>query len=345
MTAKRTAIGFIAFTLSLTVVFSSPVVASEQKPIVLRLAHMYPETNPVGMAATKFASQVEKETNGKIKVYVFPAGQLGGEVENREALMGGMLDMCLNSLPTLSAYVPEVAMTDLPYFWRGPNHYVMFWQSALGLGLIARYEAATGIKVISTNWLTSMRHVLAKKPISTPADMKGVKIRVTQGFQHHFDGFLAMGATPVFMAFPEVYSALQQGVIDAMENPIADIYRSKFHEIDKFFSLTGHIFNSRTVQISRSVWDKLTPETQDIMTEAADEAGEYHQMLNGLIKIEGQESPVDQVIEKMKKAGVTFIEPDKEAFAEKCRQEAHPKYIKKYQNGQMLYDQIQAMGN
>ena len=318
------------------------VVAKET--IRLRLAHMYPDKNPVGMAAIKFTQIVAEKSSGRVQIDIFPAGQLGNEVKNREALMSGTLDMCLNSVPTFSAYVPEVAMTDLPYFWRGPEHYLKFWEGDLGEKFISQYEKATGIKVISVNWLTSMRHVAAKKPIRIPSDLKGVKIRVTQGFQHHYDGFYAMGATPVFMAFPEVYSALQQGVLDAMENPVPDIYRSKFHEVCKYISLTGHIFNSRAVQINNKKWNKISPDLQEIITAAADEAGLYHQMLNGLLPSEGEEGPVEFAMKKMKSAGVTFIKPDKEKFAELVRQNAHPKYIKKYKNGQSLYDEIQALG-
>jgi tripartite ATP-independent transporter DctP family solute receptor len=243
--------------------------------------------------------------------------------------------MCIIGVPHFAAFVPEVAMTDLPYFWKGPEHFLKFWGSPTGKDFTSRYEAATKIKVLAVNWLTSYRQILAKKAVKNPADLRGVKIRVTQGFQHHYDGFLAMGASPVYMAFPEIYSALQQGVIDAMENPLEDMYTSKFHELAKYVSLTGHIFNSRTVQINAQTWAKLTPETQAIMTKAAEEAGEYQ---NEVVR-----RVVDEVKGKMAKEGITFVEADQGAFAERVRQQAHPKYIAKYTNGQALYDQIQGL--
>ncbi len=314
---------------------TSPAVAADQRPLTLRIAYIYAPDSGVGQAATYYARLIQERTNGKISVQLFPSSQLGSEIQNREALMTGTLDMCIIGVPHFAAFVPEVAMTDLPYFWKGPEHFLTFWNSPQGKDFTSKYEAATKIKVLAVNWLTSYRHILAKKPVNNPADLRGVKIRVTQGFQHHYDGFLAMGASPVFMAFPEIYSALQQGVIDAMENPLEDMYTSKFHELAKYVSLTGHIFNSRTVQINIQTWAKLTPETQAIMTKAAEEAGEYQNQ--AVRKI------VDDVKGKMVKEGITFVEPDQALFAERVRQQAHPKYIAKYANGQALYDQIQRL--
>jgi len=324
-------------------VFSVPSMAAEQKQVTLRLAHMYPDQNPVGLASTMFSKLVEERTGGKVKILIFSSGQLGGDVENRDALMAGTLDFSLNAVPSFSAYIPEVAMTDLPYFWKGPDHFLKFWNGPLAKDWISRYEATTKIKILATNWLMAERHIIAKKSIKTPDDLKGVKLRTSPGFQHHYDGFLAMGATPVFMSFQEVYSALQQGVVDAMENPLVEIYASKFHEVCKFVSLTGHIYNSRAVHIGKGTWEKLTFETQDIMIRAANEAGEYHMALQGLIKSKGERGPVEEVMEKMKKEGVTLVEPDKELFIRKVQQEAHPKYIAKYKDGQALYNQIQGL--
>jgi len=343
MATRKILVCFLMITLLVLFEFSIQGMAAEQKPITLRLAHMYPDQNPVGLAATLFSKLVEERTKGKVKIHIFSSGQLGGDVENRDAVMAGTLDFSLNAVPSFSAYVPEIAMTDLPYFWRNSDHYLKFWNSPLGKEWISHYEAATKIKILAVNWLMAERHILAKKPVRTPDDLKGVKLRTSPGFQHHYDGFLAMGATPVFLSFQEVYSALQQGVVDAMENPLVEIYASKFHEICKYVSLTGHIFNSRAVHIGRGVWEKLDPETQAIMIKAANEAGEYHMALQGLAEVKGEKSPVEEVMEKMKKEGVTFVQPNVALFREKVLKEAHPKYIGKYKNGQALYDQIQAV--
>ena len=334
-----TRIGFLVNVVLVTLygilVLMSPVLAADQQPVTLRIAYIYAPDSGVGQAGTHYARLVQERTNGKITVQIFPSSQLGSEIQNREALMTGTLDMCIIGVPHFAAFVPEVAMTDLPYFWKGPEHFLTFWRSPIGKDFTSRYEAATKIKVLAVNWLTSDRHILAKKAVKTPADLRGVKIRVTQGFQHHYDGFLAMGASPVYMAFPEIYSALQQGVIDAMENPLEDMYTSKFHELAKYVSLTAHIFNSRTVQLNAQTWAKLTPETQAVMTKAAEEAGEYQN--------EAVRKIVGDVKGKMAKEGITFVEPDRGAFAERVRQQAHPKYIAKYTNGQALYDQIQGL--
>ena len=335
MAKERTVVVCLVISLWILFSLSAPLLA-DQKPVTLRMAYIYAPTSANGMAGARFAKLVEDRTDGKAKFLLFPSGQLGSEIQNREALMTGTLDMAIIGLPDMAAFVPEVAMTDLPYFWRGPDHFLKFWGSALGQEFIGRYESATGNKVLTFSLLTSKRHIIARKAINTPADLRGVKIRVTQGYQHHYDGFLAMGATPVFMAFTEVYSAMQQGVVDAMENPLEDMYTHKFQELAKYVSLTGHIFNSRNVLLGKQGKGKVAPETLAIMIKAAEEAGLYNnEMLNRM---------VEEIKGKMAKEGVTFVEPNPEPFAEKVRAEAHPKYIAKYKNGQALYDQIQAIG-
>lgn len=330
---KYILLAILALSILITVTFCAG--AQVKNPITLRIANINSIESGNGQMMKKFAELVEERTDGKVKFLLFPSGQLGGEIDNMEALMTGTLDMCIVGYSQMAAYVPEVMMVDLPYIWKSEEHLVKFWDSETGKDFIKRYEEATGTRALNFNGVGAERHILANKPIRTLEDVKGLKIRVTQGYPHHYDAFLALGASPVYMAFPEVYTALQQNVIDAMENPLDDMYGAKFYEAAKYVSLTGHIQNSHGMLIGKSAREKITPETLEIMTIAAREAGEY--------KTEVVHRLVEEALVKMEAAGVTFTEPDIESFAQRVRDQLMPAYINKFEDGQKIYDAIQAI--
>jgi len=324
----------LVLSLCLFVLSYFTIVAVAQEKEVIKLAYIYPSGSTMDLAAKQFKKLVEEKTKGNIEIQLFPGGQLGGEIDNRDAMKMETLDAAIVGIPLLAAYVEEMPISDLWYFWKSQDHYVKFWESELGQEWIKRYEDATGIRVLAINWITGYREMISKKPIHNTNDAKGIKIRVAAGFPHQALCMEAANFTTVPLAFPEVYSALQQGVIDAAESPIDEMYKAGFHESTKYLILSHHLFNSRTVQFSAKTFNQLSSEQQKICIEAAKEAGVYQNKLVDKVTLEAQK--------KMEEAGLEIINPDIESFRENVVN-AHPQWVARFEGGQEIYDYIQGL--
>jgi TRAP-type transport system periplasmic protein len=245
---------------------ATPALAAK---VVLKLGHIAEPSNPYGMGADHFAKLVAQKSKGEIEIKVFPSSQLGAQKELIEGCIYGTLDMTLTGTAELGTFQPQMALFDMPFLFKDRKHaYIALDTVGMELGKALEPK---GIKLLGY-MENGIRHMTNNvREIRTPADMKGLKIRVMNN-RVYIEMVKSLGASPTPMAFSELYSALQQGTIDGQENPSAHIYTKRFYEVQKYASLTGHAYAPEPILISMITWNKLTPGQQAIIQQAANES-------------------------------------------------------------------------
>lgn len=292
----------LALTGAVVIALGTCGVASAQTR--LKWAHVYEITEPFHTEALWAASEIRKRSNGKFDIAVFPASQLGNENQLAEALGLGTIDIVYIGVNFAAATYKPLGISGAPFMLRDFDHWKAYRASKLFTDLANGYEDKTRHKIVALTYYGE-RHVTANKPIKKPEDMKGMKLRVPPApLMLMFTKSVGANATPI--AFSDVYRALQQGLVDGQENPLPTILAKKFHEVQSHIVLTGHIMESMVTVVGNHVWNKLTPDEQqlfaDTMKEAASRATEA---------IEASERVLAG---EFRKLGVTVIEPDREAF-------------------------------
>ena len=267
----------------------------------LKLGHQTPETEPYHIAAVKFRDMVEKESNGRLKISIFPAGQLGFDRELIEGLQFGTIDLAYVTSSPLGNFIPGFAALDMPFLFKSWDHvehvlqqpYIQdLFKTGEEKGLIPMALLPRGFRSVTNS----------KRPINTVADFKGIKIRVIES-PVFVSTFEALGATVTAMSWGEVFTALQQGAIDAEENSINTIHNERLFEVQKYVSLTEHIFALTTFVASKATYDKLPKDLQDLIRKSAVEASR----LTGT-ECRAQEADYTQ---KLKDKGMVFNTIDK----------------------------------
>lgn len=253
-------------TLVLSLALSAPAMASS---VVLKLGHIAEATNPYAMGADKFAELVKQKSKGDIEIKVFPSSQLGTQKELIEGMIYGTVDMTLTGTAELGTFQPQMALFDMPFLFKDRAH---AYRSLDAVGMeMAKPLEAKGIKLLGY-MENGIRHMTNNtRPIKTPADMNGLKIRVMNN-KVYVEMMKSLGASPTPMALAELYSAMQVGVVDGQENPSAHIFTKRFYEVQKYASLTGHAYAAEPVLMSMMSWKKLTPDQQTIIQSSATEA-------------------------------------------------------------------------
>lgn len=249
-----------------TALAATPVSAQE----VLKWAHVYETATPYHQAAVHAGEALEKATDGRYTIEVFPASQLGKEDALNEALSLGAIDIIYTGVAFMGQSYPPIAISDFPFTMRGYDHWKAYGKSELFGELSTAYTEVTGNHVAALTYYGS-RHVTANKPILTPADMVGLKIRTPNAPAYQLFP-QATGANPTPMAFSEVYLALQQGVVDAQENPLPTIQFKKFYEVQSDINLTGHITNSLVTLVAPGRFSALSDDDKaalDVVLAAA----------------------------------------------------------------------------
>jgi len=246
---------------------------ADVKETTLRFAFQSIKEHPIGMGAQKFADLVGQKSGGKITVKLFPNGTLGGDVQTVSALQGGTVDMTALSSGILSSQVKEFVLFDLPFTFNNGREADAVVDGPIGKRL---GERLTDKGLVSLgNWELGFRNLTnSKHPVAKLEDFQGLKIRVIQS-PIYIDLFTALGANAVPMPFPEVYQALEQKVVDGQENPLKSIELSKFYEVQKYLSLTRHIYSPLSILISKKTWDRLSKDEQKIIQDAATESLDY----------------------------------------------------------------------
>lgn len=264
----------------------------------LRWAQQNSLEHPQGQGAKKFAELVEQKSGGKIKIRIFPSGQLGGDLPTVSALQGGTIDLTVLNAGLLVGIRKEFAAVDLPFLFNNPQEADYIVDGPVGQKLMGTLPEK-GLVGLGYFELGFRNVTNSKHPITKWEDFAGLKIRVLQS-PLFIDLFNTLGATAVPMPFPEVYTALEQKVIDGGENPFTVIYDSKFQEVQKYASATQHIYNPQIVIVSKRTWDKLSDEERKILQSSMNEAKAYQRQVSRRM--------MNEAVEGLKKGGMQINE-------------------------------------
>jgi len=314
-----------------TVLLSGPTNAQVSER-TLRWAQQNSLEHPQGLGARRFAELVEQKSGGKIKVRIFPGGQLGGDLQNVSALQGGTLDLMVLNAGLLVGIVKDFAVLDFPFVFSTAEEADAVVDGPVGKKLFDKLpdKGLVGLGYFELGF----RNVTnSKRPIARWEDFSGIKLRVIQS-PLFIDLFNTLGANSVAMPFPEVYTALEQRVIDGQENPVTVIFDTKFQEVQKYLSLTRHIYNAQSVLLSKRTWDKLSAEERTIIQDALNEAKAYQRQVS--------REKNTQMLDAVKKAGMQVNEVAPQEIA-RIREKIKPvvdKYTKEV--GQALADEVNA---
>lgn len=250
---------------------------------VIKAGHGAQTGHPTHFGLVKFAELVTAKTGGKVKVEVYPDRQLGEEREMVEGLQLGTVDMAVVSTGPMLAFVPQIGVLDLPFIFKSNEHVYKVLDGEVGKDLLKRMEAKN---IVGLGWWENgWRHLTSKKSIKAPDDLKGVKLRTMQN-PVHIAAFKQIGAAPIPMAWGEVFTSLGQGVIDAQENPVTIIYTNSLWEVQKYLTLTGHVYGPHVAMMSKTAWGKLTPDQQKAFTEAMAEATVFQRQTSARLEKE-----------------------------------------------------------
>ena len=291
---------------------TSPEPAKTAAPaasITMKLGHFANATHPGNLAAKQFAENVEKRTKGAIKISVYPDNQLGSPPELLEQNILGAIDMSLGTQGSLDKYSKKFAAVMLPFIFKDYAHAYKVLD-----GPFMKWAAPDLEKhglVFLANWEYGFRNLTNNaRPIEKPDDVKGLKLRTPPEIQLQ-SAMEALGGNVTKIAFPELFMALKQGVVDGQENPLAVIYFNKYYEAQKYLAITNHVYNSMVHVISKKVWDKLTPEQQKIIKEESIAAGA---MMRKQIQAEEKD-----LIKKLEEKGMKVTYPNQAEFKAKMK--------------------------
>ncbi len=248
---------------------------AEKQPekIVLRFGHTTSTETPTHKGAQYFADKVKEKTNGRVEVQIFPGGQLGGEKAQLEGLMAGTHDFHLGTQAPLSNWLPQFMALDLPYLISSEQQADKILNGEVGKYLL-NLLPSKGLYGLGWGENGFRDFTNSKRPLFTPDDLKGLKIRVMEN-KLMIDTFKLWGCDPTPIPFPEVYTALQQKTVDGQENPAILIEKSRFYEVQKYLSITHHFYSPLILYASKVTMDKLPEDIKKAIFEAGAEACEY----------------------------------------------------------------------
>ena len=262
-----TRLGLIAAALALSSLTTSGAAFAQQK---LKWAHVYETSEPYHTQSVWAAEEIKKRTNGKFDITVYPASSLGKETDINQGMALGTIDMIISGPSFAARSYPRLGIAYYPFIFRDADHLLAYSRSAVFTEMIDGFRAKTGIQILAYTYYGA-RHTTAQKPFTDCAGMKGLKIRVPD-VPAYTATPKACGANPTPIAFAEVYLALQNGTVEAQENPLTTIEAKKFYEVQKAIMLTGHIVDGLTTQVAPHIWSKLTDAEKKIFSDVALEA-------------------------------------------------------------------------
>jgi tripartite ATP-independent transporter DctP family solute receptor len=306
-------------------------VAGASAQTEIKFGHVGEPGSLFDQSALEFAKRANAKLGNKAKVVTYGSSQLGGDAELMKKLKLGTVDLALPST-VMSSQVPAFGLFEMPYLVKDRDHMAKIRDQVVVPTLVPAAEKA-GYRIIGV-WENGFRQITnSKRPIVKPEDLQGLKLRVPQG-GWRVKMFQAYGANPSPLALSEVFVALQTGVMDAQENPLAQIYPSRFYEVQKYLSMTGHVYTPAYVTAGAS-WSRLPADVQKILVDTAKEMQPVvYQIAAGLDK---------DLLEKLKKAGMQVNEADKDAFI-KASSKIYEDFSKEVPGGKELIDKSLALG-
>ncbi len=300
--------------------------------IEIKFGHVGEPGSLFAQSADEFARRANAKLGGKAKVVVYGSSQLGGDKELVQKLKLGTVDIALPST-VMTSEADIFGVFEMPYLVKDRRHMAriekeVFWPS------IAPAVEKKGLKVIAV-WENGYRHITnSKRPINTPEDLKGIKLRVPEG-KWRVKMFQAYGANPSPMKFSEVFTALQTGVMDGQENPFTQIYSAKFQEVQKFISLTGHVYTPAYATVGTKKWESLPADVRKVLEETAKETQAW--------VYEAAEKGDKELLDKIVAAGVKSNVPNKDAFVAASRP-VYEEFAREVPGSKEVIDRAIALG-
>lgn len=273
---------------------------SQEKPVILRLANVVPPTSTKNLANLKFSELVQARTKNMVQVHVFAGSQLGNEMDLAQGAQMGTLDLFWGDAATYASFVKEFNVFNAPLVFKDAKHWDAVVNGPIFDGLASQLLQKAGVRILGRYWMGE-RYVLTRnKPVYTPDDIKGLKIRVPD-IPMYTASFRALGAIPTPINYAEVYLSLQQGVVDGMENPVGLIASMKFYEVAKYLTLVPWNNAVNVLVINDSAFRKLKPEYQKVVQDAGRESSKYLEEL--------MTKETDECLRLFESKGVKLLQP------------------------------------
>jgi len=315
-------LGFIALT--------TPVAASRSgRTVRIRFNH----TDGVGGEAFHFAEKFKKlaaeRSDGRITVENFHTGELGAERDMYDSLEIGAIEMGRTGSLIIPVVTPEYGALDIPYIFRSQQHLRNVLAGSIGGAMHQEILSRKGIRVLALGNRGPRHLTTAGREVRVPADLRGLKLRVPE-IPVYIEAWRALGASPVPMAFPEVFLALQKGVIDGQENPLGTIFGNRFQEVQRYLILTAHVRGTNWLVASERFWLGLSEDDRQLLQTAATDAALYADE-QGAKRETG-------LLQQLQEAGMTVVQPDTQPFAEIVLREVPPRFEAGWKPG--LVEQI-----
>ncbi len=272
----------------------------------LKWAHVYETSEPYHKWSVWAAEEIKKRTNGKYEIDVYPASSLGKETDINQGLALGTVDMIISGPSFAARSYPRLGIAYYPFIFRDGDHLIAYSKSDVFKEMVDEFRKKTGIQITAYTYYGA-RQTTSNRPFTDCAGMKGLKIRVPD-VPAYMATPKSCGANPTPIAFAEVYLALQNGTVEAQENPLTTIEAKKFYEVQKAIMMTSHIVDGLTTQVGPHVWNKLTNAEKKIFTDVTQEAA-----AKATADIKKREA---ELAEEFKKKGLQIVQVDRKSFVD-----------------------------
>lgn len=310
------AVGVLLSTIGFSILSRGGPTGDGPGQIVLRMAHGLDEAHPVHLAMVHMKRSLAEKSGGTVQIQIFAGGQLGGETECIEQLQRGVLALTKVSTAPLESFVPEMAVFGVPYAFTDSDHYWRVLESDLGRELLSK-PISRGLRGLCYYDAGSRSFYTRDRAIHSPADLTGLNIRVQES-RTAMDMIQALGASPVTVPWGELYTALQQGMVDGAENNPPSVLTSGHYEVSRYFSLNEHTMVPDIVLISESIWQGLPRHVRQWLQEAAEESSIEQRRI--------WREMTEDALAGIEARGVSIIRPDKEPLIERVRP-MHRRYV------------------
>jgi TRAP-type transport system periplasmic protein len=286
------------FNILFAAALSLGLVANASAQSTMKISISVAQNSHQGVAIDTFAKEVEKRTAGRYKIQTFYSGSLGGERESIEAVQLGTQELAFSSTGPVPNFVPEARILDIPFLFRDKAHARNVLDGAIGQDMLTKFESK-GFKALAWGE-NGVRHMTnSKRSVTSPDDLKGLKMRTMEN-PVHVAAYKGFGIVPTPMAFPEVFTALQQGTVDGQENPLSVIMAAKFDQVQKHLTLTGHVYSPAIFLMSKPAFDKLSAADKTAFLESAKEGAKA-----GRARVDEDDS---KGVAELKSKGMTVVE-------------------------------------
>ena len=296
---SRLAAAALAFA---ALVAGGPAIAQQK----LKWAHVYETSEPYHTESVWAAAEIKRSTNGKFDIEVFPASSLGKETDINQGMLLGTVDMIISGPSFAARSYPRLGIAYYPFIFRDADHLLAYSKSPVFAEMVNEFRAKTGIQITAYTYYGA-RQTTSNRPFTDCAGMKGLKIRVPD-VPAYTATPKACGANPTPIAFAEVYLALQNGTVEAQENPLTTIEAKKFYEVQKAIMMTSHIVDGLTTQIAPHVWNKLSDAEKQMFTDVTREAA-----ARATDKIKKREA---ELADEFRKKGLQVLQVNRQSFVD-----------------------------